>query len=244
MNLNGRSLGLVESLLARAEERKVAAHPIERGGRFVDCGIEARGGLRTGLELARICLADLAEVTLVPGDVAGRSCPLVQVVTDHPAGACLASQYAGWQIQEGKFFAMGSGPMRAAWGHEAIFEKIGHRETVPAVVGVLEGRKTPTPAVVAKIASSCRRPALGRDAPGRADGQPGGRRPGGRPIGRDGLAQALGAGLRPLPGRGRRTGPPRCRRSPPTTWPRSAGPTTRSSMAPASSSSSPATTPA
>ena len=116
MNLNGRSLGLVESLLALAEERKVAAHPIERGGRFVDCGIEARGGLRAGLELARVCLADLAEVTLVPGDVAGRSCPLVQVVTDHPVEACLASQYAGWQIQEGKFFAMGSGPMRAACG--------------------------------------------------------------------------------------------------------------------------------
>lgn len=155
MNLNGRSLGLVESLLALAEERKVAAHPIERGGRFIDCGVGARGGLRTGLELARVCLADLAEVTLVPGDVAGRSCPLVQVVTDHPLEACLASQYAGWQIHEGDFFAMGSGPMRAAWGHEPIFEKIGHRETVSAVVGVLEGRKTPTPAVVAKIAASC-----------------------------------------------------------------------------------------
>src|SRR3954468_3182411 len=98
LNLNGRSLGLGESLLARAEERKVAAHPIERGGRFVDCGIETRGGLRTGIELARICLAGLAEVTRAPGNVAGRSCPLVQVVTDHPLEACLASQYAGWQI--------------------------------------------------------------------------------------------------------------------------------------------------
>src|SRR3954451_8239667 len=141
MNLNGRALRVVESLLERAEERKVVAHPIERGGRFIDCGIEVRGGLNTGVDLARICLADLAEVTIVPGAVGGRACPLVQVVTDHPVLACLASQYAGWAINEGKYFAMGSGPMRAAAGKEPIFEVIGHRETVSEVIGVLETRK-------------------------------------------------------------------------------------------------------
>jgi methenyltetrahydromethanopterin cyclohydrolase len=81
----------------------------------------------------------------------------VQVVTDHPVRACLASQYAGWAISEEKFFAMGSGPMRAAKGDEPIFAKLNNgRESAEAVVGVLEGRKRPTPAVVAKIASACR----------------------------------------------------------------------------------------
>ena len=128
MNLNGRSLGLVEAILARAEERKVAAHPIERGGRFVDFGINVRGGLTAGIALARVCLGDLAHVSIVPGDVAGRACPVVQVLTDHPVRACLASQYAGWMIQEEKYFAMGSGPMRAAYGHEPLFDRIGYRE--------------------------------------------------------------------------------------------------------------------
>jgi len=157
-SLNGRTLRLVEGLLARAEERRVAAHPIERGGRFVDCGIEVRGGLLAGLDLARACLADLAHVALVPGEVGGRACPVVQVVTDHPVRACLASQYAGWAISEEKFFAMGSGPMRAASGHEALYDTIGGRESVESVVGILEGRKRPTPAVVAKVAAACRVP--------------------------------------------------------------------------------------
>src|SRR5437764_457360 len=121
MNLNGRALGVVETLLDRAEERKVVAHPIERGGRFIDCGIEVRGGLMAGLDLARVCLADLAEITIVPGAVGGRACPLVQVVTDHSVEACLASQYAGWAIDVEKYFAMGSGPMRAAAAREPIF---------------------------------------------------------------------------------------------------------------------------
>src|SRR4051794_34714358 len=120
MNLNSRALAVVEALLNRAEERRVVASEVEGGGRVVDCGIAARGGLLAGLDLARICLADLAELAIVPGAVGDRTCPVVAVTTDHPPIACLASQYAGWQLGEGKFFAMGSGPMRAAAGQEAI----------------------------------------------------------------------------------------------------------------------------
>ncbi len=138
MNLNARSLKLAESIVQDADERRVIVHSIERGGRFIDCGIETLGGLATGLDLARVCMADLSAVTLAPGDIDGKACMVVQVSTDHPVEACLASQYAGWAIQEGTFFAMGSGPMRAAAGKEEIFAKIGLREEAEAVVGVLE----------------------------------------------------------------------------------------------------------
>ncbi len=156
MELNARGLRRAEALLDLARERRVAGHPIDGGGRFVDCGIVARGGLAAGLDLARICLADLADVAIVPGDVAGRPCPLVQVVTDHPVAACLGSQYAGWHLAEGKFFAMASGPMRAAHAHEPLFAELGLAERPEAVVGVLEGRKPPSPAVVARVAEACR----------------------------------------------------------------------------------------
>lgn len=156
MTLNVRANRVVEALLERAHERKVFASPIERGGRLVDCGIDERGGLLAGLALARICMADLAEVTLAPGEIGGHACPYVQVTTDHPVQACLASQYAGWALSVQKFFAMGSGPMRAARGREKVFEKIGFREETQLVVGVLEGRKKPTPEVVATIAEECR----------------------------------------------------------------------------------------
>jgi methenyltetrahydromethanopterin cyclohydrolase len=156
MDLNARSLTQVEQLLTRAEDRRVAVHAVEGGGRVIDCGIGVRGGLLAGLDLARICLADLAQVSLVAGEAGGQPCPIVQVATDHPVRACLASQYAGWRLCEGKFFAMGSGPMRAAAGEEAIFEKIGGRETAMAVVGVLEGRKMPPAEIVAQVAAACR----------------------------------------------------------------------------------------
>jgi methenyltetrahydromethanopterin cyclohydrolase len=100
-------------------------------------------------------LAGLADVSVAVGEVAGRSAPIVQVWTDHPVQACLASQYAGWALSEGKFFAMGSGPMRAVPAGEPIFETIGFREDSESIVGVLETRKAPPPEVVARIAKEC-----------------------------------------------------------------------------------------
>lgn len=155
--LNARALSVVESLIARSEALRIDVLAVEGGGRVLDCGVKSRGGLGAGLAMARACLADLADVAIVPGEVAGRPCPVVQVVTDHPVAACLAGQYAGWPLAEGKFFAMGSGPMRAAYGKEAIFDRIGLREDAPGgVVGVLEGRKLPPPAIVARVAEGCR----------------------------------------------------------------------------------------
>jgi methenyltetrahydromethanopterin cyclohydrolase len=156
LSLNHNASLIAGPLLSHAEDYRLAVHPIDGGGRYVDCGIEARGGLLAGIELARICLGGLAQVSIVPCELGEKAIPLVQVVTDHPVRACLASQYAGWALKEGKFFAMGSGPMRAAAGSEAIFDVIGFRETAYEIIGVLETRKPPPPAIVAKIAQACR----------------------------------------------------------------------------------------
>jgi len=156
MDKNARALRLVDRLSGMLDERRVAEHRAEGGGRWLDYGIACRGGLLAGLDLARVCLADLAEVSIVPGAVGGRPCPMVQVTTDHPVEACLGSQYAGWAVAVGKFFAMGSGPIRAAYAHEPLFEELGLAESAAQVVGVLEGRKPPTPEVFARIAEACR----------------------------------------------------------------------------------------
>ncbi|MDB5307718.1 MAG: mch [Gemmataceae bacterium] len=121
------------------------------GARVIDCGGAVTGSLAAGLALARVCLADLGEVVYVPYPVPEVGGPAVQVTTDDPVRACLASQYAGWQIQVDKFFAMGSGPMRALAAREELFGHIPGREESPVAVGVLETRKHPTEEVVAHI---------------------------------------------------------------------------------------------
>jgi methenyltetrahydromethanopterin cyclohydrolase len=157
--LNERAQRLADHLASNASNYRVNVKTIGNGLRLVDCGVEAAGGLQSGVFLARICLAGLADVSLVPGGAGGVACPIVQVATDHPVSACMASQYAGWEIKVGKFFAMGSGPMRAAYGKEALFDHIEGREQSPVAVGVLESRKLPTDEVASFLSEKLGLPA-------------------------------------------------------------------------------------
>lgn len=159
LTLNERALRLADYLAANATAQRVAVQTTAAGARIIDCGVKTPGSLQAGLGLARVCLAGMADVSLVPGEVAGVACPSVVVSSDAPVAACMASQYAGWQIGVGKFFAMGSGPMRAAYGKEELFADIGLREKSPVAVGALETRKIPDDAVVDYLAKSLELPA-------------------------------------------------------------------------------------
>jgi methenyltetrahydromethanopterin cyclohydrolase len=152
LRLNERAWKLVEDGLRQADLLGIAVRRVEGGGRVIDCGIEARGGLEAGLFLARLTVAGLADVSLAPGEVLGVPCPEVVVRSDQPVAACMASQYAGWQISTGGYFAMGSGPFRALYGAEELFGAIGCRETAEVAVGALESRSLPGPEVFRYIA--------------------------------------------------------------------------------------------
>jgi methenyltetrahydromethanopterin cyclohydrolase len=159
LSLNELALRRCELLAEHLAERMHMHAGVLRmdcGARVIDCGVQASGGLEVGRQLAEICLADLGRVSFVPGSADVWSGPAVAVHTDQPVAACMASQYAGWQIAGEKFFAMGSGPMRAAAGKEKIYDHIGYRETAAHAVGVLESGKLPPDDVCRKIAADCK----------------------------------------------------------------------------------------
>jgi methenyltetrahydromethanopterin cyclohydrolase len=155
VQLNERAHRLVAHLVQQAQELRVVASRTSGGAQLIDCGIAAPGGLEAGLRLAEICLAGLGRVTVDSGPAEVWPGPWVSVATDHPALACLGAQYAGWELSQGKFFALGSGPMRAARAKEPVFEALGYRERPAAAVGVLETRKLPPDELCARIAAEC-----------------------------------------------------------------------------------------
>lgn len=148
--LNEQAWRLADALEANANAWRVQVSRVG-GARVIDCGGAVSGSLAAGVYLARACLADLADVTLVPNLLPELPGPAVQVVTDDPVRACLASQYAGWQIKVENFFAMGSGPMRAVYAREELFQHIPGKEESACAVGVLESRKHPTEEVITYI---------------------------------------------------------------------------------------------
>jgi methenyltetrahydromethanopterin cyclohydrolase len=73
-------------------------------------------------------------------------------VTDHPALACLAAQYAGWQIKRDGYFAMASGPGRALIRAEDLYDDLDVDERASAAVLCLETRDAPSGEIAAWIA--------------------------------------------------------------------------------------------
>jgi methenyltetrahydromethanopterin cyclohydrolase len=153
MNLNARAAQLCQSIIDDAQRLRVAVHRRESGATVIDCGVDAPGGQDAAIALARVCMADLAKIEVTAGSAHER--PQVHVETDQPVLACMASQYAGWEIKADGYFAMGSGPMRAAAAREPLFADLNYREAPDACVGVLESARLPSDAVCCDIAAKC-----------------------------------------------------------------------------------------
>ena len=151
LNLNARATAIADEMVERAAELRVVVHMIG-GARVIDAGIDAVGGFAAGEMMARACMAGLGDVSFVPLTLGDHTYQGLQVRTDHPAVACMASQYAGWAIHVDEYFAMGSGPLRAvARVEHELFDKLGYSERAERGVIVLETRAMPTARIVAWV---------------------------------------------------------------------------------------------
>lgn len=154
--LNRRATALADAMEAEATDLRVAVRRLGNGARIIDCGVQVEGSWEAGRRLAEVCLGGMASVSLTSTDAEGLWLPAVQVATDHPIAACLASQYAGWRIDPEGYTAMGSGPARAiARVERELFERLGYTESCQRGVLVLESRVLPGEAVAAHVASRC-----------------------------------------------------------------------------------------
>lgn len=154
LHLNERAWQLADGMVERASQLRIASSLLPSGTRLLDAGIEAAGGLGAGLALVQLCTSGLADVSLTWLRIGSDSYPGVRIWTDHPALACMASQYAGWSVQVGKYFAMASGPLRAhARVETELFTKLGYAEQATRGVLVLEGRTPPTDEVANYVAT-------------------------------------------------------------------------------------------
>jgi methenyltetrahydromethanopterin cyclohydrolase len=152
LGLNERAWMSADLLARWAETERVAVTTLANGARVIDAGITVPGGLSAGLFLAQICMGGLGHADYTPVTIGGEQWPGVRVWTDHPAVSCMASQYAGWAIQVGEYFAMGSGPLRAhARVEKELFQKLEYAEQAGRGVLVLETRNPPTDAVAAWV---------------------------------------------------------------------------------------------
>lgn len=161
LSVNALSAPLVEQLLAHANALRLSAHTGPLGVRIIDAGIDAPGSVAAGVSIAAICMGGLGEVRV--RQATNNIWPTwIDVHSAQPVLACLASQYAGWSLSASKeetgskkFFALGSGPVRALAAREPLFEALGYRDTPGAACLVLEVDRLPPEVVIRKVLTDC-----------------------------------------------------------------------------------------
>jgi len=157
LSVNQHVAPWVERLCAQADALRVHVQRDDSGVRLVDAGIAVPGSVAAGLLIGEICMGGFGRVSLCsPASDAWPSG--LEVSSSLPVLACLASQYAGWSLAASKeetggkkFFALGSGPVRALAIKEPLFAELGYRDRAQQGVLVLEVDRVPPPVVLHKV---------------------------------------------------------------------------------------------
>ena len=162
ISLNEHALEIVQQMIVGAEVLGITVKQLADGTTVVDAGAEVFGSLEAGRLFAEVCLGGLGQVRFCELNFKNFSLPGVEITVSQPVLGCMAAQYAGWAVKvkenEGSdtYMAMGSGPARALYGAEPLFEKLDYRDQTDVAVLALESRSLPPAAVALWVAQKCR----------------------------------------------------------------------------------------
>ncbi|MBS7608352.1 MAG: methenyltetrahydromethanopterin cyclohydrolase [Candidatus Bathyarchaeia archaeon] len=157
LSVNRLAWKLLEKLCENPEYYGVKVERAKNGALLVDAGIEAKGGFQAGKIITEICMGGCGKARISCRQYGELELPTIFVYTDHPAIATLGSQFAGWNIKEGEYFAIGSGPARAiAQKPKEVYERIGYRDEYDKAIVVLETDKYPPETLIERLACDCK----------------------------------------------------------------------------------------
>jgi methenyltetrahydromethanopterin cyclohydrolase len=155
ISVNEQALELVDRMIAKGDRLDLAVSRLPNGTTVIDCGVNASGSLEAGRLFAEVCMGGLGQVSLCHLDLGDLWLPGVTISVSYPPVACLAAQYAGWAVKTDDYFAMGSGPARALYRGEPVFEHLSYQDETDVGVLTLEARQLPTEAAADKVARKC-----------------------------------------------------------------------------------------
>ncbi|MEM3578676.1 MAG: methenyltetrahydromethanopterin cyclohydrolase [Candidatus Bathyarchaeia archaeon] len=157
LSVNRLAWKFLEKLCENSNYYSVKVERAKNGALLVDAGIDAKGGFQAGKIITEICMGGCGKARITCRRYGELEFPTIFVYTDHPAIATLGSQFAGWNIKEGNYFAIGSGPARAlAQKPREIYERIGYRDECDKAIVVLETDKHPPETLVERLARDCK----------------------------------------------------------------------------------------
>ena len=157
ISVNERAVKLTEWGISHREELNILVESEPgTGATILDLGVKTKGSFLAGKFMTEVCLANLGQASISQIAFGNLYLPAITVTTDFPSVATLGSQFAGWQIKNANYFAMGSGPARAlALKPKELYQKINYKDEFQQTVLVLESDKYPDSEAIRYVADEC-----------------------------------------------------------------------------------------
>jgi methenyltetrahydromethanopterin cyclohydrolase len=161
ISVNKRAVEIIRQMIVDGDALGISVNKLAIGTMVIDAGINVPGSFEAGRLFGEVCLGGLGQIRFCELEFKQLPFAGVVVTVNLPVVACMASQYAGWAInvkeneKSHTYMAMGSGPARALYGAEPLFEKLNYRDQADIAVLVLESNVLPSETVARWIADKC-----------------------------------------------------------------------------------------
>ncbi len=157
-SINKLAMKVVREIIAREQEIGAKVIKMDCGATLIDMGLRVKGSNEAGVLFTRVTLGDMATVNLgtwrLNEDFSFGS---VELFVSEPLVACLASQIAGWQLGEGEFATIGSGPARAqaVIASDNYLNMTPYRDRNDEVVLCIQDIRYPDDSIALEVAKAC-----------------------------------------------------------------------------------------
>ncbi len=160
ISINREAMKIVRQILANADALGVGVQTLPNGTTVIDMGLEHKGGWRAARLYTLVTIGGLGEVSYEPFTTGDHTLSAVRVMIDHPVEGCVASQIAGWRLEEpGKeHAAILAGPGRALnrTNPDHYLDWVDYRDDHHESVVAIQTSEMIPVGMASEIASSCR----------------------------------------------------------------------------------------
>ena len=159
ISINQEAMKVVRRILEAPAALGVKVTMLPNGTTTIDMGLDAPGGWVAAREYTLVTLGGLGDVGFERMTVGGRELAAVRVMIDHPQEACVASQIAGWRLDEPgtEHAAILAGPGRALnrANPDHYFELIDYFDDHDEAVVAIQTSRHVTESLAQAIADAC-----------------------------------------------------------------------------------------
>lgn len=154
-SLNEAGIEIISPILDDPKRYGAVISKSPGGATIVDMGLEADGSWQGAKLWVKAAHGGMADFTYGRMSVKGMDLPTAEVMIDDPMLSVIACEAGAWQLGEGEFAPVGSGPARAKANADRFAQKVEYEDPSSHVLLQMQINRLPEEEALRFVADAC-----------------------------------------------------------------------------------------